>query len=336
MKFTRIITSVLLASISMSVLCCGCSKTNETTRKPRNDYDETKVVKKLPEDEILIISGHQNEAWGHHSSMTYVLSDGSVYNSQEYFEGYGIDWDHSLTDEQRAALLKKYTLTVACIEEKQLLKIYNYIINIKPDAKFVYSDEYACDAGTSFTKVNVKGNWVMIEESGDMTGELNDRYARKADKLIGEVFASFSRDLKYPSHLYSCRETFIGTFECRKTVTKDTRRIITNMDELKAFEKDTGIDIRNNESFKYFGDTDYDSFNWCCIGIEVVVYPEYLSLDDVSADAFIVSDPYVGFAYLEDPRIDVSDDVVPQKCYCHVVQLPNENLEDYDWFLKGN
>ena len=66
----------------------------------------------------------------------------------------------------------------------------------------------------------------------------------------------------------------------------------------------------------------------------MVTYPEYLSLDDVSADAFVVADNYVGFAYLEDPVIDVSDDVVPQKCYCHVVQLPGYNVEDYDLFLK--
>ena len=336
MRFSRTIASVLIASVLMSVLCCGCTGTAETTRKHDDDDDGVKTVKKLPEDEILIITDHKNGAWGYQSSMTFVMSDGSVYSSSESFEGYPDRNGSSLSDEDRLALLKKYTVPVTTISEKQLLKIYNNIININPDARFAYSDEHACDAGTSITKVNVEGTWVKISESGDSNGELNDRYARRVDKLLSGAFKDANENRRPAANVYSDSETFIGTFECPKTTSKDTRRIITNADELKAFEKDTGIRLSDNERFEDFYETEYSAFDWMCIGVEIVVYPEYLSLDDVSADAFVVSDPYVGFAYIEDPTIDVSDDVVPQKCYCHIVQLPSYNLEDYDWFLAGN
>ncbi|MBR3142004.1 MAG: hypothetical protein IKF09_02520 [Clostridiales bacterium] len=335
MKIAKILTTVLISSMLLSVLCCGCTKTTVTTKKPKDD-DDTKVVKKLPEDEILIICDYGNGAWGYQSSITYVLSDGSIYSSREGFEGFPDSAGHSLSSDDRLTLLKKYTLPVATLPQDDLLKIYNNIINIDSDARFVYSDEYACDAGTSTTKVNVEGKWVEIEESGDRNGELNDRYARKANKLIDDAFASVRETRKDPAHVYSATETFIGTFECTKTTSKDTRRIITNMEELKAFEKDTGIDLSSNEYFEDFGGSGYDAFNWCCIAIEIVVYPHYLSLDDVSADAFIVADNYVGFGYITAPVIDVSDDVVEQKCYCHVVQVPSDHPEDYDRFLKEN
>lgn len=335
MKLSKILASMLITSVFMSALCCGCTKTAETTKKPDDDDDGRKVVKELPEDELLIVCSSKNGAWGHYSSLTYVMSDGSVYSSREQFEGRINGSGKTLSDEDRLALLRKYTLPVATIPEKQLLKIYNNIINIDPDAEFVYDDLHAEDAGTSITKVNVEGKWVKISESGDSMGSLKDRYAKKADSLIDGAFVSVKDVRKDPAHVYSSTESFIETFECPKTTSKDTRRIITNINELKAFEKDTGIDLRNNEYFEYFGNSDYDSFEWCCIVIEIVVYPDYLSLEDVSADAFIVSENYAGFAYVEDPVIDVSDDVVPQKCYCHVVQLPNDSLEDYDQFLKG-
>jgi hypothetical protein len=336
MKFTKTIASMLLASVLMSVLCCGCSNTKETTRKPDDDGD-VKTVKKLPEDEILIILDYHNAAWGNDSSETYVLSDGSVYSSEEYFDGYNYGSDgHYLSDEERVTLLKKYTLPVTTISQKQLLKIYNNIINIDPDAKFVYSDEYACDAGTHTTNVNVEGEWVTISESGDRNGELKDRYARKVNSLLGGAFKTANANRKDSTNVYSASETFIGTFECTKVPSGDNRRIITSLEDLKAFEKDTGIRLSDNECFENFYNTNYDTFGWMCIGVEVVVYPNYLSLEDISADAFIVSDVYTGFGYVTDPVIDVSEDVVPQKCYCHVVQLPGYNTGVYDSFLSGN
>ncbi len=334
MKSVKLPAMILLMSILMSALCCGCSKDpgTTTTGKP-DDEHETKTVEKLPEDELLIIRDYKNYAEGYQSDITFVMSDGSVYSSREYFNGYSSDWEHSLSDEDRAALLKKYTLPVAEIPESQLLKIYNSMINIDPGAKFAYSEETACDAGTGVTKVNVDGAWIKTEEYGDRNGELDDRYARKFNDLLDGAFDSFRKTRKDPANVYSSTETFIRTFECTRTVSKDTKRIITNIDELKAFEKDTGIDLQNNESFAKFGDPDYDSFRWCYIAVEIIVYPKYLSLEDVSADAFIVADNYTGFGYIKDPVIDPSEDVVEQKCYCHVVQIPDNDSGIYDGFF---
>lgn len=333
MKFAKTIASVLLASVMMSVLCCGCTDTKET-RKPR-DPDRTrptKTVDELPEDEILLICGHQNYAWGSQSRMTFVMSDGCVYSSEEYFDGYASGIAKGLSVEDRARLLQKYTEPVARIDEAKLLKLYKNIVNIDPDAKFIYEDEYACDAGTGYTNVYIGGEWVTISESGDRTGALDDRYARKTENLISGYLSS--TDMKEAANVYSGSITFIGTFECPKANIKEPRRIITSLEELKAFEKDTGIRLSENESFENFYNTSYDVFGWMCIGVEIVMCDEYLSLEDVSADAFIVSDNYTGFAFIDDPVIDISDHAVDQKCYCHIVQLPGYNTEVYDAFLK--
>lgn len=329
MKLTKIIASALAGTLLMSVFCCGCSDTKET-RKPTDD--DKPVVEELPEDEILIMCAYRNEAWGHQSHITFVMSDGNVYSSSEEFEGRNSDWSHSLSDEDRALLLQKYTEPTGHIDEDKLLKIYQQIMQIDVDADFVYEDEYACDAGTHYTKVNVDGEWIQISESGDQTGSLKDRHARKADILLEGAFKDAG--LKDAAHIYSCTETFIKTFECPGADLKNPRRIITNMDELKQFEKDTGINLEGMEEFEYFGNPDYDQFGWICIGVEIVQYDDYLSLEDVSADAFIVSENYTGFAYINDPVIDISDHVVDQKCYCHVVQIPAYNPGDYDAFLN--
>ena len=334
MKFSKIIASTLIGSILMSLFCCGCTDT-KSTRKRRDDDDDNKkkVVKELPEDEILIICGYQNYAWGSQSRMTFVMSDGNVYSSEEYFDGYCSYDSKGLSIEDRALLLQKYTDPVGFFDKTKLLKIYQNMINIDPDAEFVYEDEYACDAGTGYTDVNVNGKWIKISESGDRTGSLKDRYAKKADTLIDGCFSSIN--MKNTANVYSGSITYIGTFECPKENKKDTRRIITSVEELKTFEKDTGIRLSDNEYFENFYNTDYDVFGWMCIGVEIFWADDYLSLEDVSADAFIVSDAYTGFAYIGDPVIVVHDRVVDQKCYCHIVQLPGYNTEVYDAFLNS-
>ena len=116
MKLTKMIASVLTGSLCLSVFCCGCTNTRETE-------DNKPVVDELPEDEVLIRSSHKNGAWGYDSSVTYVFSDGNVYSSSESFEGYYSYGQNNLTEEDRIALLKKYTKPRAYIDENQLLKI---------------------------------------------------------------------------------------------------------------------------------------------------------------------------------------------------------------------
>lgn len=175
MKLTKMIASVLTGSLCLSVFCCGCTNTRET----EETKDNKPVVDELPEDEVLIRSSYKNGAWGYSSSVTYVFSDGSVYSSSEYFEGYYSYGQNNLTEEDRIALLKKYTKPRAYIDENQLLKIYQQAMQIDPDAEFVYEDLYACDAGTSVVEVNVDGEWIKLSESGDQNGALDDRHAKK-------------------------------------------------------------------------------------------------------------------------------------------------------------
>lgn len=327
MKLTKIIASVLVGSLCMSVFCCGCT----SNKKPDKTEDTKPVVTELPEDEILIRSVNKNGAWGYSSFVTYVLSDGSVYSSGEYFDGFYSYGEHTLSDEDRIALLQKYTKPRGYIDENQLLKIYQNAMQIDTDAEFVYEDIYACDAGTRVVEVNVDGEWICISESGDRTGALDDRHARKADALIDGAFST--TDFTESAAVYSGTETFLETFECPNARLDNARRLITSIEELRQFEKDTGIKLSEMEDTEIFADPDYDVYYTVCIAVEIFECDEYLSLDEVSADAFIVSEDYTGFAYTEDPQIDISDDTVAQKTYCHVVVVPSYDLSSYDPFL---
>ncbi len=331
MKLSKTIASVLTASLCMSMFLCGCNSTTETTKKPK-DPDETKPVQtepELPENELLFISGYDNAAWGHQSSRTFVLSDGRVYSSEESFESYGTNWSDRLSDNDRLKILMDYTEPVLTLEMDDIRQIYKYMVKIDPDAKFVYDDEYACDAGTSYIQVLVDGEWIEISESGDRNGELNDRNAKRVKKYIRDAFSN--AEWGATPHVYSNSESFIGTFKCPKTTVKPCRQIITNIDELKKFEKDTGLDIRNMEAFEYFGDSEYDRFDYICIAVEIVEYPASLKLDEVTADAFVVSGGYCGFAFLDKPGLTDSNDKT--YAYCHIVQLPAYQVSDYDMFL---
>lgn len=324
MKLTKMIASVLTGSLCLSVFCCGCTNTRETE-------DNKPVVDELPEDEVLIRSSHKNGAWGYDSSVTYVFSDGNVYSSSESFEGYYAYGQNNLTEEDRIALLKKYTKPRAYIDENQLLKIYQQAMQIDPDAEFVYEDLYACDAGTSVIEVNVDGEWITLSESGDQNGALDDRHAKKANALIEGVFNT--TDWNTGASVYSGNETFLETFECPNASLDNARRLITSEKELRQFEKDTGIKLSEMEEFEYFTDSSYDSYSYLCIGVEIIRYDNYMSLDEVSADAFIASPDYTGFALVEDPRVDISDEIVEQKTYCYVVILPGYDLSVYEDFL---
>ena len=204
-------------------------------------------------------------------------------------------------------------------------------MQIDTDAEFVYEDMYACDAGTGFVEVNIDGEWICISESGDRTGALDDRHARKADALIDGAFST--ADLTESAAVYSGYETFLETFECPNAGLDNARRLITSIEELRQFEKDTGIKLSEMEDFEIFADPDYDVYYAVCLAVEIIECDEYLSFDEVSADAFIVSEDYTGFAYVEEPQIDISDDTVAQKTYCHVVAVPSYDLSSYDPFL---
>ena len=340
MRKNKLISAGLAATVVMSVLCCGCTKTTETTRKPKdgNDTDikiDFNYNEELPEDETLIITGHRNEAWGHYSYLTFIQSDGSVYVSEESFEGRPQYYNGGITTEERVALLKKYTKPLMTIDEADIKEIYHYMLKIDPDAEFEYEDEYACDAGTGFTYVYVDGKRIQISESGDRTGELNDRNAKKVEKLIRKAFEN--RPDYNQAHVYSATDTFLDTFKCTNSEAEYSRKIITDINDLRRFEQDTGIDLLSLESFEYYGHPEYDSFRDTCIAVEIFDY--HVKYEPVEADAFIVSDDYVGFASLEDPEVDMSINQAPTATYCYVAILPSYDPDDlarYDVFLNGN
>ena len=321
MKFAKTLTTVLVSSLLASSLLCSC-----------NANPEPEI--ELPEDEILVLCGYKNGFEGYSSSKLFILSDGRVFCSQERILRYPLYYSEGITDEQRIELLEKYTAPVAVIPEDDMLKLYGYMVNIDPDSDFVYKDEYVTDIGTDYTEVYVDGKSIRISESGEMTGSLDDRNARKADALISRKLISCGI-IGYPN-VYSGNEVFLDTLECPKDVSLiNTRRIITSIEELKAFENETGLMLSKLDGFEYFSDPDYDSFSQMCIAVQIFVCP-FMDEPD-KPEAFIVSDDYVGFATLEEGSSGPLTYQGKYKTWCHVVQLPyypSEGTAPYDAFLN--
>ena len=331
MKFKKLVTAVLCMSLGMSVLCCGCDNAGSgRSRRSRSDEEEEEL--ELPEDEILVVCRSENEAWGHYSSISFVTSDGSIYCSSVDF-GFGRNWDYSrLTYEEELKLLQKYTEPIGKMDEETLEKLYGHLMKIDTDAEFKYSDEVWYDAGSSIVEVMTSdGDYIKINESGCKNGELRDRNARKAMSVIRNC--SEFRTAETVPACYLHTDTYIETFPCTGEFTGTTHMIITNINELNEFEDLTGIDLKSIDGFEYFGDADYDHFNWACIAVEITCYDEYLSKSEISPDAFIVSESYVGFGILEDPEIDISDRIVEQNYYCHIAVVPSYDLSVYDPFV---
>ena len=332
MKFQKAIATVLCMAVGMSVLCCGCSADNGGSGRNRNNRDDEEEEEyEVPEDEILVVRRSENEAWGHARSITFIMSDGNVYSSSTNF-GFGRNQDYSvLSYEDELTLLRKYTEPIGKMDEDKIAKLYNNMMKIDTGADFEYSDEEWYDAGYSDIEVlNSDGEYMKISESGCRQGELEDRNARKALSVIRTFFNFLNVDSVPVCYLPT--DTFIDTFECTTDITDDSRMLITNNKELDEFISLTGVDLREIEDFYYFGGCDFDPFSSVCIAVEIKGYDEYLSLQEISSDAFIVSDKYVGFGIIEDPDIAISDDFVAQKYYFHVAIVPAYDLSVYDSF----
>lgn len=332
MKFQKAIATVLCMAVGMSVLCCGCSADNGGSGRNRNSRDDEEEEEyEVPEDEILVVKRSENEAWGHARSITFIMSDGNVYSSSTNF-GFGSNQDHSvLSYEDELTLLRKYTEPIGKMDEDKIAKLYNNMMKIDTGADFEYSDEEWYDAGYSDIEVlNSDGEYMKISESGCRQGELEDRNARKALSVIRTFFNFLVVDSVPVCYLPT--DTFIDTFECTTDITDDSRMLITNNKQLDDFISLTGVNLREIEAFYYFGGCDFDPFSSVCIAVEIKGYDEYLSLQEISSDAFIVSDKYVGFGIIEDPDIAISDDFVAQKYYFHVAIVPSYDLSVYDSF----
>lgn len=326
MKFAKALAPVMAASLLATSLLCSCD--SGAFRQATEPEIE------LPKDEILVLNSYKNGFEGYDSIKLFILSDGSVYCSKEQVLRYPLNRNEGLTDEQRIELLKKYTEPVAVIPEKDIREIYGYMVKIDPDAEMDYEDLYVTDIGTEYTEVYVDGKGIRISESGEMTGILDDRNAKKADSLINKSIKSCGA-INYPG-VYSGYEVFLGTLECSKEANPfDSKRIITNIDELKAFENETGLMLRNIEGFEDFGNPDNDSFEYMCIAVQIFMCP-YVE-EPYKADGFIVSDDYVGFASFEESNAVIQTYEGRYKFWCHVVQLPYypvEGTAPYDAFLN--
>lgn len=351
MRLTRTLTTILAGTLCLTALCsCTSSAGDGSSRKDKDKDEDTKVTAtetssasipavtaelcKLPEREIIIHTHSDNYAEGYQASDIFVMSDGSVYASNEYFSGYTEEYYDPMPAEDRLALLQIYTKPFGQFDVNALTEAYSYMQYADPDAEFVYEDEVTYDGGYSSTSVNVGGEWVKISEGGVYTGWLDDDYAKAADEIISDEFYD-AFDTEISTHIYSKDITFLKTYELGDADVQPCKMLITDMEELRAFEKMTGIDLEGNECFESFGDPEYDSFKSMCIAVEIVAYDEVFGLDTVSTDAFIVSKDYVGFSSLGGLKMATTDlRLGTDKYYCYVAQVPAYDMSVYEGFAE--
>lgn len=351
MKLTRTLATILAGTLCLTALCsCTSSAGDGSSKKDRDKDEETKVTAteassasipavtaelcELPEREIIIHTHSDNYAEGYQASDIFVMSDGSVYASDEYFSGYTEEYYDPMPAEDRLALLQIYTKPFGQFDVNALTEAYSYMQYADPDAEFVYEDEVTYDGGYSSTSVNVGGEWVKISEGGVYTGWLDDDYAKAANEIISDEFYD-AFDTEISTHIYSKDITFLKTYELGDADVQPCKMLITDMEELRAFEKMTGIDLEGNECFESFGDPEYDSFKSMCIAVEIVAYDEVFGLDNVETDAFIVSKDYVGFGSLGGLKMATTDlRLGTDKYYCYVAQVPAYDMSVYEGFVE--
>ena len=280
MKITKTLTTILIGTICMTALCSCASGSSGSSKKKDKDKDEdedgvtttevssavdpgvepavTVELCDLPAGENIIHMHSDNYSEGYQASDVFVMSDGSVYASNEYYGGYTEDYYEPMPAEDRLALLKLYTKPVAQFDVNALTEAYSYMQYADPNEEFVYEDEVTYDGGYSSTSVNIGGEWVKISEGGVYTGWLDDDYAKAALQIIRDEF--YGEDIEVSTHIYSKDITFLKTYELGDADVQPCKMLITDMEELRAFEKMTGIDLEGNECFESFGDPEYDSF----------------------------------------------------------------------------
>lgn len=345
----RTLATILAGTLCMTALCsCTPLGGDGSSKKDKDKDEETNVTAteassasipavtadlcELPQGKAIIYAHSDNYSEGYMASDIFVMLDGSVYASNEYFSGYTEEYYDPMPAEDRLQILKMYTSPVMQFDLDALEEVYTDMQYIDPDAGFVYADAVTYDGGYSSTSVNIGGEWVKISEGGVYTGWLDDNRAKGANEIIRDEFYD-AFDTEISTHIYSKDITFLKTYELGDADVQPCKMLITNMDELRAFEEMTGIDLEGNECFEYFGDADYDAFNSMCIAVEIVAYDEVFGLDTVSTDAFIVSDNYVGFGNLGLLKMATTDlRLGTDKYYCYVAQVPAYDMSVYEGF----
>ena len=353
MKITKTLTTIVIGTVCMTAICsCSAGESGSSKKDRDKDKDEeTKVTAsevssavdpgvepavtvelcELPQGEVIIYKHSDNYAEGYQASDIFVMSDGSVYASEEFFTSCTEEYFEPLADKERLQLLMLSSSPVAQFDVDALTEVYSLMQYADPNEEFVYEDEVTYDGGYSYTAVNVGGEWVKISEGGVYTGWLEDDYAGEALQIIRDEFSKLS--MAAPAHIYSKDITFLKTYELGDADVKPCKMLITDMEELRAFDEMTGIDLEGNECLSGFGDPEYDSFNSMCIAVEIVAYDEVFGLDTVSTDAFVVSESYVGFSPLTSLKMATTSlRLGTDKYYCYVAVLPAYDMSVYEGF----
>ncbi len=278
-----------------------------------------------PAEGLLAVISHRNEAWGHYSDIVFFMSDGNIYRSLESVDIRAGSMDEGLSEDERLALLIRYTDPVARISDEDISELLRLLPLIDNDAEFARGDECWFDAGTSQMIARIGGEPVVINEWGESFGRLKDE---NASNVTG-ILEKYSRTLKAAGapHVYSQLESFIGIFDCSgKDLARNSRGFITTPEELEAFVKDAGIDLGSADGFEFFDTAEI--FKDHCLAVELFDHPVS---GFRSPDAFIVSGSYVGFVCLDEDEAP-SDPAERGSIHCRMILLPNNDMKEYELF----
>jgi len=163
-----------------SFAACSSAKEPKETETQKEEWEDIE----LPEDEIILVRGYVNYAWGCISTGTFVTGKGDIYHFDVSEAAKENDFDF-LGELQKVMENGK---PAGQIKTKYLKEMYYYINEMDPDAKMEAKNE-ACDYGENYISVLIDGKLVTVSIQGDNTGRLDDKYAKKIEKLFDKKFS---------------------------------------------------------------------------------------------------------------------------------------------------
>ncbi len=255
---------VLLCTMMLvGVMCIGGCSAGEKDRD--NDEPEKEEETELPENTIVVVNYHINEAWGYAHNGMFIDSEGEVYLfsfDQEEYRGVG-----NTPMMEKLEIIHQYAKPATTIDVTLVQKLYERGMQISAEETYE-TENVACDAGAHVLSFynDREQKLVRCRETGDNEGELESRAGRNFIKyfdrsILGAISEQNEKQEYNPAkaYYYGADDLFIknyhGYMGSRFTM------LIDGKDDLEELEATFGDDLGISDWYGKEGmDRIFDSY----------------------------------------------------------------------------
>lgn len=277
---------VMLAASSLFLFSCG------------KDTINTVPEVELPEaPEIFLISRYTNYAWGYDDRGMFADTNGDVYS---FDFSNSITKNYSTEDDtiKKFDIVRKNTEPVFTLDHDDVQKLYSIGCQIDPNGDFK-TENTACDAGSStisFRDPNT-GNITVCSESGDDTGELNDKNAKDFVNFFQKKSAENKNEDHITPLVYSFNDIYMDSFKCSSI--ESEMYFLSSDEQLSILAEKTELPLDNvlDEYSEY----------------EFGRYVYFVELNAAPADGIIMLDDEYKFSHMEGSG------------YCNIAAFPRQS-----------